>query len=156
MNEREESVRFEELQSIISETLETKGAVTFTANGSSMLPAIRGGLDRVTIETLLETPKIGDVIFYRRKNGAYILHRVISVKDGTFTFCGDNQFIREKGIAREQLIGIVTAVERNGKELDLNSFSAKAYRFFLPCRRFLLRIRHYAGVVIRRLTRKEA
>lgn len=150
MNDKDESVRFQDLYEIISDTLSIEGTVTFTANGSSMLPMIRGGLDRVTIEPLPAIIRKNDVIFYRRQNGAFVLHRVVSVKRDAYVFCGDHQFSLEKGVTRDRMIGILTGIDRYGKRIDLTSPSVRIYCFFLPCRRFMLRLRHCIAVVLKR------
>ena len=91
------------------------GSVEMTVPGNSMKPTL---LDRVSIVRLTATsnPKRGDMVLYRRDNGVYVLHRIVKVcSDGTFVFCGDAQYRLEKGIHRDQLIGVVTDFSRRGK-----------------------------------------
>ena len=150
MNKTQESVTFADLYQIICKTLSESGTVTFTANGTSMLPFIRGGRDRVTLTALDSDPEKGDVIFYRRKDGSFILHRVIAVKNGAYTFCGDHQFRRETGVERGDMIARMTGLERDGKTIDLQSFSHKAYLACLPLRRAFIR----ASFLLKRALKK--
>lgn len=84
--------------------------------GGSMSPYLVSGRDHVFLCPLRgERLRVGDICLYRRENGAYILHRIVGQKHGTFTFAGDAQTEREYGIRREQILARVTAVERGGK-----------------------------------------
>lgn len=151
MNKVESKVSFHDLYGIIAETLDREGAVSFTANGSSMLPFIRGGIDQVTIEKIPNQIRKNDVVFYRRGDGSFVLHRIVSYKNGAFVLCGDNQYALEKGVARENMIGILKDVSKNGSSVDLSSLRYKLYLFHLPLRRFHLRIKQYLLVILHRL-----
>jgi hypothetical protein len=71
----------------------------------------------VLLVPLTEKPRVGDIIFYRRQDGCYILHRLCRITKTGYTFIGDNQTQTECGIQRNQLIAKVTAVKRNGSIL---------------------------------------
>ena len=49
-----------------------------------------------------------DIILYKRDSGQYVLHRIVKVKDNTFTLVGDNQHELEHGIRLDQILAIVT------------------------------------------------
>lgn len=104
-----------------------------------MLPFLRGGKDRVTLSPLTRPLRKNDIIFYRRKNGAFVLHRIIACTHKGYTLCGDNQYYEEKGIQKEDVIGILTGLERKGRQKNLSGVSHKIWCFFLPARRFFLR-----------------
>lgn len=151
MNNPETPVSFQELYGVISETLARDGTVSFTANGSSMHPFIRGGTDKVVLHSLPERIRKHDIVFYRRKNGQFVLHRVVACKGSAFVMCGDNQFILERNVTRDLMIGIVSSLERDGRSIDPFSFSGKVYCFFLPCRRFFLRLKRYFSLILHKL-----
>lgn len=60
--------------------------VFLTVTGNSMLPFLADGRDRVVLQRIEKRPKKGDIIFYRRKNGAYVLHRVVGRRGEGFSF----------------------------------------------------------------------
>ena len=137
-------VAFAELYDVIAEKISSGDSIVFTANGTSMLPLIRGGVDRVTLSPLPDRIRKNDIVFYRRRNGVFVLHRVVRVsRDGSFVFCGDHQFALEKGIQPDQLLAILTALEHDGSDFSFTTFSYRAYCFFLPLRRTVLRTRNF-------------
>ena len=74
-----------------------------------MLPLIREGKDSVIL-VAPDNLKKHDIVLYRRKNGAYVLHRIIKIRDDEFIMCGDNQGQPERGIYRENIIAKVSSV----------------------------------------------
>jgi hypothetical protein len=102
---------------ILSELLAQGLSVNLTVSGNSMSPFLINGRDQVLLEPLEQKPRVGDVIFYRRDDGSYILHRICSITIGAYTFLGDNQTQPEYGIRRDQLLAKVTAVKRDGQVL---------------------------------------
>ena len=111
----------------IKEVLDSGGEFRIYPAGTSMLPLIREETDSVVLAKPSGYLKAGDIAFYRRNNGAYILHRVIKAENGSYIMCGDNQLTKEKGINHSQVIGIVTKIYRNDKPLDRESLHHKAY-----------------------------
>ncbi len=129
MNEKMR-VNLEELLPIIEEQLKDGKEICFSPNGVSMLPLLRPGHDSVILKTAPPRLKKYDLPLYRRKNGQFVLHRVIKVeKDNTYTMCGDNQFVREHGIKHSQIVGIVTSICRNDKLIPCRSPLLYLYAF---------------------------
>lgn len=129
-----------ELAPIMKETLDENGEVSFVSSGVSMLPTIRDRKDTVTIVKPQGKLKKGDVPFYKRDNGQYILHRVIYVNGDTYVLRGDNQWINEYNIRQDQVIGVLKSIERNGKVYSVDSKRYKAYVALLPTIRWVYRI----------------
>ena len=114
---------------LIKETLDRGGTFSLTITGTSMYPFIVGGRDKVTLSPLPEKLKKNDLPLYRRVDGAFVLHRIVKVcKDGTYTCCGDHQWQLEKGLRREQMIGLATEYVRKGKHLTNKNLLYKFYR----------------------------
>ena len=67
------------LAELIQLQLEKGGRATLTVTGVSMYPMLRNCVDKVVLIPITGRQKKGDIIFYRRDNGQYILHRIISV-----------------------------------------------------------------------------
>lgn len=129
-----------ELAPIMKETLDANGEVSFISSGVSMLPTIRDRKDTVTLVKPQGKLKKGDVPFYLRDNGQYILHRVIYVNGDTYVMRGDNQWVNEYNIRPDQIIGVLKSIERNGKTYNVESKEYKAYVALLPAIRWAYRL----------------
>lgn len=141
---------------VIVEKLQSGGTVTFMPNGTSMLPMLRSGKDIVVLKKPEGKLKKYDLPFYRRKNGSFVLHRIVGfANDGSYILCGDHQYALEAGITDDQIFAVVSAFNRKGKSYTVNSLSYRIYvRFWChsrPVRRIL------AGVKwrVKRLFKKE-
>lgn len=102
--------------------METGAAAPLVISGNSMSPFLVHGRDTVFLTPPPESLKTGDMIFYRRDSGAYVLHRICAVEADAYCLIGDAQREKEHGIRRDQILGLVTAVRRKGKLLKKGSF----------------------------------
>lgn len=123
------SVRMADLLPAMQQTLSAGGQVSLTITGTSMVPTIRGGRDQVTLaEAPAELNKY-DLPLYRRDNGQFVLHRIIAVADdGTYTCCGDHQWVLETGIRRDQILALTVTISRKGKRFPVTS---RSYRLWV-------------------------
>ena len=113
-----QKISFDALFPLIQEELEQGRSFSFTAFGNSMLPTIRGGVHHVTLSPLNSPPKIGDILFYKRSNGVFVLHRLCKIKkDHSYVFFGDNQYVPETKIQDSDIIARLTKIEYNGKDV---------------------------------------
>lgn len=121
----------------LEEALEQCGYAVFVPEGNSMLPMIRPGLGCVVIKAS-EEYEIYDVVLYRRRNGRYILHRIVGHDADGYILCGDHQSVLEYGITRSQILGKVNRWEC-GKHVHMPE--GLAYRIYVTvwCRTFVLR-----------------
>lgn len=93
-----------------------------------MMPLIKQGRDLLVISRKPEHRlRRFDVPLYKRDTGQYVLHRIIRVRQNDYVICGDNRVNKEYGITDRHIIGVLTAVIRNGKELSVNSTKYKLY-----------------------------
>jgi hypothetical protein len=95
-----------------------KGApFCFQARGHSMTTAIRDG-DTITVSPLRNLhPGRGDVLAFRHPNQLQLLvHRVLREKKDRFLTKGDNCSAVDGWIPAENILGIVTRVERENKK----------------------------------------
>ena len=90
----------------------------FRAEGFSMHPFIRNG-DLVTLSPLFNTiPRLGDVVaFVLPGTDRLMIHRIIGAKGRFFLIKGDNLHGPDGLIPKTNILGRVTRVERNGKEI---------------------------------------
>ena len=102
--------------------LDTAEYVPLNISGSSMTPFLVHSRDTVYLSKVTRPLKKGDMILYRRDNGAYILHRICRVEPESYRLVGDAQIMIEKGVRPDQVLALVTAVRRKGKLLQPGSF----------------------------------
>ena len=144
---------------IIEEVLDSGGEFLLSPKGTSMLPLIVQGEDRVVLKKYGEkTPQKFDIAFYRRANGAFVLHRILKIeKNGTYVMCGDNQTQLEHGIGSDQLIGYVSQIQKKNRTISPTSIRYRCYLYiwcFLPYRKFVRFVQGLFRGVKRRLFRK--
>ena len=92
-----------ELYPLIEETIAGGGTFRFYPRGISMLPMLEPGKDSIELSQA-DTVETGDVLFYRRDNGVFVLHRLIEKRGDTYTMCGDHQWALEYGIRPDQVL----------------------------------------------------
>lgn len=153
MSEKRIELTFDDAFSVIDEKIKSGGEVTFSPKGISMLPLIKPFCDSVTIKAPLSKLKKGDIVFFRRDDGKFVLHRIIKVTKTGYTICGDNQGFPEKNVKDRHIIGIVVGATSNKKEIDFNSPLYKLYVWHLVFRRFFIRRKSlvYEKAVLRRI-----
>ena len=109
-----------------------------------MLPLLRQGQDNVILSPVPDKLKKYDLPLYQRDDGSYILHRVVAAGE-TYTCIGDNQFELEHDLRQDQMIALVTAIERNGEVISVTDWRYGLYcRFWhysRPFRRFYRRVK---------------
>ena len=131
---------------VIQEVLNTGGEFRMYPKGTSMRPLLMQGQDSVVLEKKdPDLLKKHDVIFYRRENGQFVLHRIMKVcREGTFVLCGDNQTLLEKDVRKEQVIGYVSKIYKGDQLLSTTSFSHRMYMRFwmwMPYRKMIFFIK---------------
>lgn len=151
MNEKH--VSLDSMMPLIQEALASGKSVQFSPRGISMEPMLRQGRDSVTLSPISAPLRKYDLPLYRRENGAYVLHRVISA-GSSYTCIGDNQFVKETGIRQEQLIGIVTAFTRKGKTYPVTHPGYRIYCRLWHYSRFPRHVLRYIGTRLRKFIKK--
>lgn len=102
--------------------LDSAEYVPLNISGSSMTPFLMHSRDTAYLSKVTRPLKKGDMILYRRDNGAYILHRIYRVTPDGYWLVGDAQILIEKGVRPDQVLALVTAVRRKEKLLQPGSF----------------------------------
>ena len=138
-----ETIHLSDYEELIREVLATGGEFRLYPHGTSMLPLLRQGIDSVALRSLDRPPRKFDILFYKRQDGSYILHRVKEVTDKGLVLWGDNHTMLEYGITEENIIGYAARIFRGDKELDCQSLRYNLYLWlwqFKAIRRVLLPI----------------
>lgn len=140
--------------STIEQELEERGRALIQTVGVSMEPLLHNRKSTVVIQRAPEKLKKYDVVFYKRPNGEYVLHRVIKVREKDYLICGDNGLEREP-VSREGIIGIMTGFYPEVDDLFV-SVGDEKYRKYVRTwgRRYAIRwMKALSGRIHRKLIR---
>lgn len=110
--------KLKEYDNLIKEVIESGGEFRIYPKGISMLPILRQGKDSVVLVKPTFPLYRGQIIFYQRKNGQYVLHRIVGVDKDSYVLCGDNQTYREEGVTQDMIIAVVNRIYRGDKEVS--------------------------------------
>lgn len=129
------------------QVLDTQGVLVFTNKGVSMLPLLRQDRDLMIIEKKgADRFKKYDAVLFKRKNGQYVLHRILKVREKDYWIVGDN-CVSGEYVCDDQILGILTSVVRDGNTISTSNLFYRIYvqtwcRCY-PVRFFLLRGRNF-------------
>lgn len=126
------SVHLYELSEPMRIVLREGGEVSFVTAGVSMLPLLRNRMDTAFLHKPMRKIRRGDVLFYQRDNGKYVLHRVVGKRKNGYILRGDNQREKEYGIRDDQVLAVLTAIRRDDKLIPMRSAWNRMYVLFLP------------------------
>ena len=107
------------------EILARDGKLVYKIKGVSMLPMLHQNRDLVAIAKPEGRLKKYDVALYKR-GSAYVLHRVIGVKEWGYHIRGDNTYALEK-VPDHAVIGVLTGFTRKGKEVAVDNRAYQCY-----------------------------
>lgn len=130
---------------VLMRELLKQGRVRLTVSGASMVPFLVHQRDSVLVSKPGGKLRRGDIVFYQRPGGAYIMHRIVKIgKNGLLSLCGDAQTCIETSVAPGQVFGIINTAYRKGKKIDTGSFIwwifRVPWRYLLPVRPKILRL----------------
>ncbi len=97
----------------IEEVLAKNGVYVGPTVGISMLPMLKNRRDTIVVKPKTERLKPLDVALYKRGD-AYVLHRVLEVKDEGYIIRGDNCY-SDENVPESWVIGVLTEFFRKGK-----------------------------------------
>ena len=105
----------EELMPQYEELLRAGAELPLVVSGGSMLPFLAPGRDTVYLRSIDRALKRGDIVFYRRADGRYILHRLHRIDGDKCWFVGDAQDDIEGPLNIKCACAYVTQALRKGK-----------------------------------------
>ncbi|MCQ2507305.1 MAG: S24/S26 family peptidase [Dorea sp.] len=113
--------------SILKEIAETGKEVSLMVSGCSMNPFLGDKRDMISFTRPDRELRRGDMVFYQRADGQYVMHRICRVKQDGYYITGDAQTEIEGPVQREQIFGLVQKVCRKGRWIGPEDFW---WRFF--------------------------
>lgn len=129
-------------KSSIEAVLNQHGTLVYTNVGTSMMPLLRQGRDLMVIQKKGQQrcQKFDAVLYKRPSDGRYILHRILEVRENDYIIAGDNNTFLEYGITDNDILGILTAVIRDGRKIPVTDPSYQRY-VHLWCDHYTARMR---------------
>ncbi len=104
-----------EYVSVLRDIAEEGKVVSMLIAGSSMAPFLCHNRDYIYFTKPDREPRRGDMVFYQRDSGQYVMHRVYKVKPDGFYMVGDGQTQIEGPLRRNQIFALIIQVKRKGK-----------------------------------------
>ena len=131
-----------EYVSVLRELTEEGKEVSLLVAGSSMSPFLIHERDYICFKKPDRELRKGDMVFYQRMSGQFVMHRIYKVKPEGFYIVGDAQTEIEGPVLREQIFAIVTRVKRKGKWIKPGDFwwvfFEKVWLHMIPIRRVVI------------------
>lgn len=131
--------------STFEDEIKRTGRIIYTNVGDSMMPLIKQGRDVLVISTVNGRLKRYEIPLYKRDSGQYVLHRILKVRKNDYVICGDNRCNKEYGITDRHIIGVLSGIIRDGREIHMTDIKCRIYAHLwcdlFPVRILIIRIR---------------
>lgn len=123
--------------------------VSMLITGNSMNPFLVHARDTIFIEKPVMPLKKGDMVFYQRKSGQFVMHRICRVCTNdagrtVYYMVGDAQQEIEGPVESYMIFGHITSVCRKGKRMSKGNlwweFFEHIWIHMIPFRKLLIRI----------------
>ena len=111
-----------EYVSVLKGLVEEGKEVSMLIAGTSMTPFLGHERDYIFFKTPDRELRKGDMVFYQRRSGQYVMHRIYKIEGGKYYMVGDAQTEIEGPLEREQIFAIITKVQRKGKWITEGNF----------------------------------
>ena len=110
----------------LEEKFNHDGFIISDIKGTSMLPVLKEGINKVVIGKVNRDLYKYDVVLYKVKN-KYILHRIIDINDDELVIRGDNCITNEY-VMKHNVLGILLAYyDENGYIELTDSYNRRCY-----------------------------
>lgn len=131
--------------STFEDEIKRTGRIIYTNVGDSMMPLIKQWRDVLVISVVNGRLKRYDIPLYKRDSGQYVLHRILKVRKNDYVICGDNRCNKEYGITDRHIIGVLSGIIRDGREIPVTDIKCRIYAHLwcdlFPVRVLIIRIR---------------
>ena len=144
-------------EGILREELASGGSVVINVRGTSMLPLLKEGITNVRLERPVSPLKKHQIILYKRPDGQFVLHRILSCKKDGLVCRGDHQAEKEFPVMKEWVIAVMTAYSKGDSWARTDTLSQRLYGGFLArTGKPRMRLRGIKGRLRRLLGRRRA
>lgn len=111
-----------EYVSALRELAEEGRVVSMLIAGSSMSPFLCHNRDYIYFTRPDRELRRGDMVFYQRDTGQYVMHRIYKKKTDGYYMVGDAQTQIEGPLRRDQIFALIIKVKRKGKIIRPGNF----------------------------------
>lgn len=145
-----------EYVSVLRQLTEEGHQVGMTIVGTSMEPFLKDKRDEIFFQKPNRELILGDMVFYQRLDGQYVMHRICQKSKNGYFMAGDHQTILEGPIQEQQIFALITEAKRKGKLITEKHFIWKYYalvwRHLFPVRGVFFKSGSALGKIKRMLT----
>ena len=119
----------------IERSIKELGYAVAPIAGTSMLPLLKEGRDRVELESCCqERLKKGEVVLYKKNDDTLVLHRIIKTENGEFfTVLGDHQFNNDEWVNKNQIIAVACGFFIKGRYVTEKTRWYRMYKKIWLC-----------------------
>lgn len=111
-----------EYVSVLRELAEEGRVVSMLVVGSSMSPFLCHKRDYIYFTKPDRELRRGDMVFYQRDTGQYVMHRIYKRKKEGYYMVGDAQTQIEGPLRRDQIFARIIKVKRKGRIIEPGNF----------------------------------
>lgn len=111
-----------EYVSVLREIAEEGKVVSMLIAGSSMAPFLCHNRDYIYFTRPERELRRGDMVFYQRDGGRYVMHRIYKIKPDGYYMVGDAQTQIEGPLRRDQIFALIIQAKRKGKMIRPGDF----------------------------------
>ena len=144
-----------ELEPIMLEVLNSGAEFVMKTHGISMTPMLSDGMDEVVLVKPDGKLNKYDVALFKRRDGQFVLHRVVGENSQGYIFRGDNQIVNEYGVTDDMIIAVMNAYIKNGKRINVIDSEYKDYLKTIKPRYLKKRIRQCLSRIYRSIFPKK-
>jgi len=113
-------------------------------SGSSMAPFLVHERDSIIFSKPQRELQRGDMVFYQRETGQFVMHRILHMKPEGLYIVGDAQTEIEGPVNPKQVFAVVTRAQRKGKWIGPGDFWWWFFRTvwlrLVPVRKIILKL----------------
>ena len=135
--------------SVLRELVKEGKEVSMLIAGSSMAPFLVHQRDYIYFKKPERNLRKGDMVFFERNNGQYVMHRIWKVKPDGYYIVGDAQTEIEGPVREEQIFAIITKVRRKNQWIAPGDFWWEFFEHIwirmIPVRRIVMKL--YAKII---------
>ena len=129
--------------SMLRELVREGKEVSMLITGSSMSPFLLSHKDTICFKAPWRPLRRGDMVFYERESGQFVMHRIYKLRKEGLYIVGDAQREIEGPVNPSQIFAVVTKARRRGKWVEPGNFwwefFAHVWLWVIPLRPLIMK-----------------